>query len=58
MRRVAPMNAIEMELIILKSAKVRTTVLHLPGLTSPVKEIGVSEVKEKIFHQSVGLERW
>ena len=38
---------IEMELMILKSAKVRTTVLHFPGLTSPVKEIGFGEVKEK-----------
>ena len=46
---------IEMELIIFRSAKVRTTVLHFPGLTSPVKEIGFAEVKEKSL-TSVGFE--
>ena len=32
--------------ITFRSAKVRTTVLHFPGLTGPVKEIGFAEVKD------------
>ena len=35
--------------------KVRTSVRHFPGLTSPVKEIGFAEVKEKSL-TSVGFE--
>ena len=44
-----------MVFIINESAKVRTCVRHFPGLTSPVKEIGFTEVKEKSL-TSVGFE--